>query len=75
MLRPTSNLDYHFIQLWEKEMHGKVFIIMHDDTIIIAVKEERVTVKILKQAESPTFTKSRIRELNRGFVFVLVVSG
>jgi len=48
---------------------------MHDDTIIIAVKEERVTVKILKQAESPTFTKSRIRELNRGFVFVLVVSG
>ena len=31
----------------------------HDDTIVIAAEEEeRVTVKILKQAESPTYTKN-----------------
>ena len=39
---------------------------VHDDIIVIvAEEEERVTVKISKQAESPMCTKNRMCELNR----------
>jgi len=49
---------------------------VHADTIVIvAEEEEHVTIKISKQAESPVCTKSRTCELNRGFVFVLVLTG
>jgi len=43
----------------------------HDDIIIAVEEEERATVKISKQAESPTCTKNRTRELNRDFVLCL----